>query len=77
MALLVLGRSVRLVVRVEMGPSARAAVGVVAKGVHVHATLGVGVVASDVVGDGGGGGFAGLLEGYGALDVRVSAEDGD
>jgi hypothetical protein len=77
MALLVFRRAVRLVVRVEMRARAGAAVGVVAKGVDVHAALGVGVVARDVVGDGRGRRLGGLLEGYGAFDVGVSAEDGD
>lgn len=56
---------------------AGAAVGVVAEGVDVHSALGVGVVAADVPGDGGVGGLGGLLEGYGALDVGVTAEDCD
>jgi hypothetical protein len=77
MALLVLWCAVRLVVRVEMGSRARAAVGVVTESVHVHAALGVGVVARNVVGYGGGRRLGGLLEGYGALDAGVSAEDGD
>jgi len=34
-------------------------------------------VAFDVVGDGGGGGFGGLLEGYGASDGGVTTEDCD
>jgi len=55
----------------------RAAVGVVAKGVNVHATLGVGIVARDVEGDGGSIRLRGLLEGDGALDVRVSTENCD
>lgn len=35
----------------------------------VHSSLGVGVVASDIPGDGGWCGFGGLFEGDGALDV--------
>ena len=54
-----------------------AAVGVVAKGVDVHATLSVGVVAGNVPRDGGGRGLALLFKGHGALDVGVSTEDGD
>jgi hypothetical protein len=54
-----------------------AAVGVVAKGVDVHAALGVGVVARDGPGDGRGSGLGLLLEGDGALDVGVAAEDCD
>ena len=47
-ALLVLGGTVCLVVGVEVGTGGCAAVCVVAKGVDVHATLSVGVVAGDV-----------------------------
>lgn len=60
-----------------MRTSARAAVGVVSKLVHVHATLGVGIVAGDVPADGGVRGVGGLLEGDGALDVGVTPEDGN
>ena len=56
---------------------ARAAVGVVAVGVHVHATLSVGVVAGDVPCDLCARVLVGLLEGDGSLDVGVSTEDGD
>ena len=55
-----------------MRPRARAAVGVVSKLVDVHATLGVGIVAGDVPADGCVGGFGGLLEGDGALDIGVT-----
>ena len=51
-----------------------AAVGVVTELVNVHATLGVGVVAGDVPGDGGVGVLVGLLEGDGAGDLGVSTE---
>ena len=54
-----------------------AAVGVVAELVDVHATLGVGVVAVDLVADGGRGRVVGLFEGDGAADLGVTAEDGD
>lgn len=54
-----------------------AAVGVVAESVDVHAALGVGIVARDVPGDGGGGLLVLLLEDDGALDVGVTAEDAD
>ncbi len=60
-----------------MGASGRAAVGVVAELVDVHASLGIGVIAGDVVGDGGWGGFIGLLEGYLTCDLGVSSEDSD
>jgi hypothetical protein len=56
---------------------AGAAVGVVAKGVDVHAALGVGVVARDVPGDLGVGGLGGLLESDGALDVGVTTDNSD
>lgn len=54
-----------------------AAVGVVAKGMDVHAALGVGIVAGDLPRDSRGGVLVGLLEGHGALDVGVTAEDCD
>ncbi len=54
-----------------------AAVGVVAERVHMHAALGIGVVAGDVEGDGGGAGLGVLLEGHGALDVGVTTENCD
>ena len=54
-----------------------AAVGVVAESVDVHAALGVGIVARDVPGDGGGGLLVLLLKGNGALDVGVTPEDAD
>ena len=55
----------------------RAAVGVVAELVDVHASLGIGVVAADVVGDGGGRGLGALLEDHRSRDLRVSSEHGD
>ena len=58
-----------------MRASRGAAVGVVAKGVDVHATLGVGVMAGDVPGDGGRGGLRLLLEDDGAGDLGVTADD--
>lgn len=60
-----------------MGPGAGAAVRVVAELVDVHAPAGGGIVASDVPGDGGGGGLGGLLEDDGASDFGVTAEDCD
>ena len=60
-----------------MGTSAGAAVRVVTKLVDVHAALGGGIGAFDVVGDCGRGGFGGLLEGDGTGDGRVTAEDCD
>lgn len=52
-----------------------AAVGVVAKGVDVHATLSTGIVASNVPGDGGGVRLGGLLEGDSAGDLGVTTDD--
>ena len=54
-----------------------AAVGVVAEGVDVHATLGIGIVASEVPGDGGRGGLGSLLEGDGAGHLGVTTDDSD
>ena len=62
---------------VEMRAGRGTTVGVVTELMDVHATLGVGVVACDVVGDGCWGGLGGLLEGDGSLDVGVTAEDCD
>lgn len=58
-----------------MRASRCAAVGVVTKGVDVHATLGVGVVASDVPADGGRVGLGGLLKGDSTSDLGVTADD--
>jgi hypothetical protein len=58
-------------------PSRRAAVGVVAEGVDVHATLGVGVVARDIPGHDGRGRLGLLLEGDSARDLRVTPDDSD
>lgn len=58
-----------------MWPGACATVGIVTELVDVHATLGGGIAALDVVRDGGGRGLGGLLEGDGALDGGVPAED--
>ena len=55
--------------------SAGAAVGIVAELVDVHAALGILIMVLDVVGDGGWGGFGSLLEGDGAADFGVAAED--
>lgn len=58
-----------------MGAGGSAAVGVVAEGVDVHTTLGIGVVAGDVPGDGGRVRLGGLLEGHGAGDLGITADD--
>lgn len=60
-----------------MRPGGCAAVGVVTELVDVHATLSVGVVAVDLVGDGGWGRVVGLVEGDGSVDFGVTAEDCD
>lgn len=52
-----------------------AAVGVVAKGVDVEATFGVGVVARDLVGDAGGRRLGVLLEDDGARHLGVTTDD--
>ena len=52
-----------------------AAVGVVTKLVNVEATLGVGVVTLEVVGDGSGAGLGGLLKGHRAGNLGVTTED--
>ncbi len=52
-----------------------AAVGIVTKLVDMETTQGVGVVAGDIPGNDGWGGLGSLLEGYGALDVRLATKD--
>ena len=54
-----------------------ASIGVVAKGVNVHATLSIGIVTGDVPRDGGVGTLRGLLEGDGTSDLGVSTENSD
>lgn len=58
-----------------MRTGACATVGVVTELMNVHASLGIGIVAGDVVGDGGGCAFGGLLECDGALDVGVTSKN--
>ena len=60
-----------------VGPGGSAAVGVVTKGVDVHATLGVGVAAGDVPGDLGGLVLGVLLKGDGAGNLGVTTDDAD
>ena len=60
-----------------MRTSRCATVGVVTKLMDVHATLSIGVVAGDVVGDGGRRGLGRLFEGHLACDFRVSPENSD
>ena len=54
-----------------------AAVGVVTKGVDVHATVGIGVVAGDVPAHGGGSTLGRLLKGDGPGDLGVTTDDGN
>lgn len=63
--------------RLTVGASRGAAVGVVAKGVDVHATLGAGIVASNVPRDSSGIGLGGLLKGDRAGDLGVTTDDAD
>lgn len=70
-----LGSSERAGERLTVRASRGAAVGVVAKGVDVHAALGVGVVAGDVPGDLGRGRLGLLLEDDGAGDLGVTTDD--
>jgi len=60
---------------VEVRTSACAAIGVVTELMDVHAALGGGVAAVDVVGNGGWGGFGGLFEGHRTANGRFTAED--
>jgi hypothetical protein len=57
-----------------VGACGGATIGIVTKLVDVHATLSIGVVASDIPCDGSGGGFRFLLEGNGAGDFRVTSD---
>ena len=54
-----------------------AAVGVVTESVDVEATLGVGILATDVPGDGGRRRLGALLEDDGTRDLGVPADDSD
>jgi len=65
--------TVCLAKRVEVGAGGCAPVCVVTELVDVHATLSIGVIASDVPCDGGGGSLGFLLEGNGAADLRVTS----
>lgn len=57
-----------------MGTSRGAAVGVVTKLMDVESALGIGVIASEVPGDGGMGVLRLLLEGHAAGDLGVTAK---
>lgn len=60
-----------------MRTGARAAIGIVAKGVNVHAPLGIGIVSGNVPGDGRGSTLLALLKRHLTLDGGVSAENGN
>lgn len=60
-----------------MRPSACAAISVVTELVNVHAAIGRGIVAADVIGNGCWGGLRRLLEGDGTANLGVTAEDCD
>ena len=68
---------IQVSLQLTMRTSGRAAIGVIAESVNVHAALSVGVVASNVPRDGGVGRLVSLLKGDGSLDIGVSTEDGD
>jgi len=57
-----------------VGSGGGATIGIVTKLVDVHATLSIGVVASDIPCNGSWGGFRFLLEGNGAGNLRVTSE---
>jgi len=77
MAGLISWSTVCLAMWVEVGTGGGAAVGVVTECMDVHATLGIGVVASDIPCDGGWGGLRFLLEGNGPGDLRVTSNGCD
>jgi len=77
MAVLVRRRAVALAMRVEVRSSRGATVGIVAKGVNMHATLRIGVMALDIPGDLGGRGLGILLERDRSGDLRVASNDAD
>lgn len=52
-----------------------ATVGVITKGVDVHATLSIGIVARNVPGDSGGVRLGGLFKGDSAGDLGVTTDD--
>jgi len=54
-----------------------AAVCIVAKGVNMHATVRIGVLARDIPRDGGRGGLGLLLKGDGTRNLGVTPDDSD
>jgi len=77
MPLLILWGTMRLLVWVEVWAGGSAAVGVVTELVNVHSTLGVRIIAPDVVGDNGGGGLGLLGESHSTGDSGVTTESGN
>jgi len=63
--------------RLTVGAGRSAAVGVVTKSVDVDATLGIGIMASDIPGDRSRTVLALLLEDDGAGDLGVTTDDSD
>lgn len=76
-ALAVLWGAVLLAVGVEVWACRSASIGVVSKRMNVHTTLGIGIVASDIVGDLGWATLGVLLEGHLTLDIAVTTENCD
>lgn len=60
-----------------MGARAGTAIGIVSELMNVYSPLRRGIMAGDIVGDGGRGGFIRLFEGDGAFDVGVTTEYGN
>lgn len=77
MAGLVLGGAVSKTEGVEMGASRGATVGVVTELVNMEASEGIGIVTSDLPGDGGGLRSRGLLKSNQARDGGVSTNNSD
>lgn len=71
------GSTVVLLEGVEVGAGRGAAVGVVTKLVDVESSLGVGIVALDVVGDSDGAGLRVLLESDSTGDLGISSKNSD
>ena len=59
-----------------MRPRTRTAIGIIPELMHMHAALGIGVVAADIPRDGRVRGLGALLKVHRAGDGGVAAEDG-
>lgn len=77
MPVFILWSTMNLLVWVEVWAGGSAAVGVVTKLVNMHSTLGIGVIALDVVRDDSRGGLGLLGKSHGASDTRVTTENGN